>query len=122
MEDDGEYMEDDNFYPSDFEDDLSEMVGVEEFLQGAHTRSLGLQETRFLSSNGESDSDEEDVDEEILEPWEDLLGGGVEINIGNPTSSSMFQDIPIETFPKYVHFNPQSLALMIDCIRGGYFP
>jgi hypothetical protein len=123
MEEDGDYMEDDNFYPSDFEDDLSEMVGVEEFLQGVHIGNLGFQETHFLSSNGESDSDEEDVGEEILEPWEEVLEEGVEhVNIGGPTPSSIFEDIPIETFPKYVHFNLQSLALMIDCIRGGYFP
>lgn len=55
MEEDGDYLEDDNFYPSDFEDNLSEMVGVEEFLQGVHIENLGFQETHFLSSNGESE-------------------------------------------------------------------
>ncbi|KAG0572651.1 hypothetical protein KC19_VG113700 [Ceratodon purpureus] len=123
MEEDGDYMEDDNFYPSDFEDDVSEMVGVEEFLQGVDIGNLGFQETHFLSSNGESDEDEEDVGEEIIEPWEEVLEEGVEhVNIGDSTPSSIFQDIPIETFPKYVHFNLQSLALMIDCIRGEYSP
>ena len=84
MEDDGDHMEDDNFYPSDFEDDLNELVGVEEFLQGVHERSntdiesSTFQETYFLSSNGESDMDEEEGVEEILEPWEDLLVEGVE--------------------------------------------
>ena len=65
-------MEDDNFYPSDFEDDLSEMVGVEEFLQGLGFGDLGFQETHFLSSNGESDEEQEDDGEEILEPWEEV--------------------------------------------------
>ncbi|KAG0571690.1 hypothetical protein KC19_VG034300 [Ceratodon purpureus] len=101
MEEDGDYIEDDNFCPSDFEDDVSEMVGVEEFLQGVDIGNLGFQETHFLSSNGESDEDEEDVGEEIMEPWEEVLEEGVEhVNIGDSTPSSIFQDIPIETFPK----------------------
>jgi len=36
MKDDGDHMEDDNLYPSDFEDDLNELVRVEEFLQGMY--------------------------------------------------------------------------------------
>jgi hypothetical protein len=129
MEDDGDHMEDDNFYPSDFEDDINELVGVEEFLQGVceNVESSTFQEAYFLSSNGESDMDEEEGVEEILEPWEDLLvEGDSDINIGTPTphgfSSSSFEDIPIETFPKYVHFTVESITLMIDCVRGGYFP
>ena len=52
---------------------------------------------------------------------------GIEhMNIGTPTPnesmSSSFEDVPIETFPKYIHFTLQSEALMINCIRGGYFP
>jgi len=52
---------------------------------------------------------------------------GVEyINIETPTPHEFFllffEDIPIETFPKYVHFTFQSIILMIDCIRGEYFP
>ncbi len=54
------------------------------------------------------------------------MEGVEDIKIGTPTphefSSSSFEDIPIETFPKYVHFTLQSITLMIDCIRGGYFP
>jgi hypothetical protein len=133
MEDDRDHTKDDNFYLSDFDDDLNELVGVEEFFQGVHERSntniqsSTFQEIYFLSSNAESDMDEEEEIEEILEPWEDLLVEGVEhINIGTPTphefTSSSFEDISIETFPKYVHFILQSEALMIDCIRGGYFP
>ena len=74
MEGDGDNTKDDNFYPSDFDDDLNELVGVEEFLQGVHeksntsARSSTFQETYFLSSNGESDMDEEEDLEEILEP------------------------------------------------------
>jgi hypothetical protein len=132
MEDDGDYMEDDNFYPSDYEDDLNELVKVEEFLQGVHERSNTnirssiFQETYFLSSNGEMNMDEEEGVEEILESWEDLLMEGVEhINIETPTphefSSSSFENISIETFPKYVHFTHQFITLMIDCIRGDIF-
>ena len=39
MEDDGDHMKDDNFYPFDFEDDLNELAGVEEIFQGVHERS-----------------------------------------------------------------------------------
>ena len=133
MEDDRDHMKHDNFYPSDFDDELNDLVGVEEFLQGVHEKSntnIGsstFQETYFLSSNGESDMDEEEDLEEILEPWEDLSVEDIEhMNIGTPTphefTSSSFEDISIETFLKYVHFTLQSEALMIDCIRGGYFP
>lgn len=74
---------DDNFYPSDFEEDLSEMVGMEEFIEGVHIQNVGFQETHFLSSNGESD-----VDEEILKPWEKMLEECMEhVNIGGPTTS-----------------------------------
>src|SRR5579875_2246792 len=97
MEDDDDYMADDNFYPSDFEDDASELVGVEEFLQEVHenglssVKDLSFQETYFLSSNGDSDVDEEDGGDLILEPWEDLMVNGVEnINIGTPTHSQDF--------------------------------
>ena len=89
--------------------------------------SSTFQETYFLSSNEESDINEEKNLEEILEPWEDLSVEGIEhMNIGTPTphrfTSSFFEDISIEIFPKYVHFTLQSKALMIDCIRDGYFP
>lgn len=70
-----------------------------------------------MSSNG--DSDEDDVGEEILEPWEERAE---HLKIGGSTPSSISEDNPIETFPKYVHFNLQFLALMIDCIRARYFP
>ncbi|KAG0602172.1 hypothetical protein M758_11G164700, partial [Ceratodon purpureus] len=108
MEEDGDYVEDDNFYPSDFEDDLSEMVGVEEFLQGVHIGDLGFQEIHFLSSSGKSNEDEV-VGEDILEPWEDVLEEGMKhVNIGGPTPSSIFEDIPVEIFSKYVYSNLQS--------------
>ena len=71
--------------------------------------------------------DEEEEIEVILEPWDDLLVEGIEhMNIGTPTPhelfSSFFENIPIETFSKYVYFTLQSITLMIDCIRGEYFP
>ena len=36
MEDDGDHTKDDNFYPSDFDDDFNEL---EEFFQGVHERN-----------------------------------------------------------------------------------
>ena len=115
MEDDGDHMKDDNFYPSDFDDDLNELVGMEEFFQGVHEKSntnIGsstFQETYFLLSNGKSDMKWGKDLEEILEPWEDLSVKVIEhMNIGTPTphefTSSFFEDISIETIPKYVHF------------------
>ena len=126
-------MKDDNFYPSDFDDDLNELVGVDEFLQGVHKRSnthivsSTFQETYFLSSNEESDMNEDEIVEDILEPWENLLVEGVEHMEIEPLKpheffSSSFEDIPIETFPKYVHFTLQSITLIIYCIRREYFP
>lgn len=133
MEDDGDHIKYDNFYPSDFEDDLNELIGVEEFLKGVYERSntniesLTFQKTYLLSSKGGSGMNEEEGVEKILEPWQDLLVKYIEhMNIGNSTPhgffSSSFEDISIETFPKYVHFILQSITLMINCIRGGYFP
>ena len=70
--------------------------------------------------------DEEEDLEEILELWKDLFVEGIEhMNIGAPTphefTSSIFEDILIETFPKNVHYTLQSEALMINCIREGCF-
>ena len=122
MESDGDHTKNDNFYPSAFDDDLNELVGVEEFLQGVHKRSntnIGsstFQETYFLSSNGKSYMDDEEEIEEILEPWEDLLVEGVEnINIETPTPyefiSSFFEDILLRHFQSMyiLPFNPKHL-------------
>lgn len=40
MKDDGDHMNDDNFYPSEFENDLNELMGVEKFVQGVHERNI----------------------------------------------------------------------------------
>ena len=84
-----------------------------------------FQKFYFLSSNRKSDIDEDQKIKEILEPYEDLLEEGVEHIIGIPTpqelSSLFFEDVFIETFLKYIYFTLQSITLMIDSIKGGYF-
>ena len=53
MEDDGDNTKDDNFYLFDFDDDLNELVGVQEFFQGVHekiTQILEVQHSKKLTS------------------------------------------------------------------------
>ena len=97
MEDNGDHMKDDNFYPFDLNDDLNKLVGVEEFLRGVHERSntnIGsstFHKTYFVSSNGESNIDEEEGIEEILEP----RGGLVD-----------------KTYKAYEHKNPNTSSIL----------
>jgi hypothetical protein len=89
---------DDCIYASDFEEDLEHVVGVEEFLQG--TRG-GLYEVGNVHADFASDNLCEFLDEPSL---------------------PSFEDVPIETFPKYVHFTVSSKQLMIDCLKECVFP
>ena len=122
---------DDCIFASDFEEDLEHMVGVEEFLQGtrggggafASTYTLEGSYSQHSNSESENEGDEED-------------GGGL-YKVGNvhanfasdnlcqfldEPSLPSFEDVPIETFPKYVHFTVSSKQFMIDCLKEGIFP
>ena len=41
--------------------------------------------------------------------------------VDEPTLPS-FADVPIESFPKFVHFTNASRNLMIKCLQGGFIP
>ena len=70
----------------------------------------------------ESDYNENDEDDEILDAWEKFkIIGGEHIDIGRQNSTSkysslLFKDIYIETIPKYVYFTLDSIKPMIGCI------
>ena len=75
----------------------------------------------------ESDYNDNYKGDRILNGSEDLKVIGeehVDIGLSNfiyESSSLLFQGIHIETFAKYVHFNIDSMKLMIGCIQGEFY-
>jgi hypothetical protein len=135
MEEDSEFLGDDFFCSSDFEEELEHVVGVEEILECAigstteFTSTSTFGETYYTLSDYESEykGDEEGheegdggfhkVDNDHLYFSTDNTG----INVDEYSLPS-FVYIPIETFPKYVHFTIASQKLMIECLEGQMFP
>jgi hypothetical protein len=135
MEEDSEFLGDDFFYPSDFEEELEYVVEVEEILEcaiGSTTEFASTSifgETYFTLSDyeseceGDKEGDEEsdgglhEVDNDPLYFSTDNTG----INVDEYSLPS-FAHVPIETFPKYVHFTIASQKLMIECFEGQMFP
>jgi hypothetical protein len=135
MEEDSEFLGDDFFYPSDFEEELEHVIGVEEILecaigsttQFASTSTFGKTYFTLLDSKSECEGDEkgdEEGDGGLHEVDNDLLYFSTDntgINIDEYSLSS-FAHVPIETFPKYVHFTIASKKLIIECLGGQMFP
>lgn len=76
---------------------MNELMKVEDFFQNVHEGSDAnidtstIQETYFQSLDLESNYDENDGGEEILDTWEDLeIGGEVRIDIEAPNSTLNF--------------------------------
>ena len=118
-EDDGEYIDDDYLYPSDFEDDMSEWVEVKELFQNVHEDgdanidTSTIQEKYFQSSDLESDYDENDGGEEILDVWEDFkIGGEQSIDIGAPDLLRSFLHYCLKMFILR-HFQSMSTSPLI---------
>jgi hypothetical protein len=128
---DTQYTDDDLFYASDFEDDLNDLVEVENFLRSVDENkdefreTVGFQEAYF-KSNWELDDDEEEDDETNAKHELPTVMGDELDDITSPNltyeSSSLFENISIQTFPKYVHFTINSLQLMINCLQNGGSP
>jgi hypothetical protein len=122
---------DDRIYASDFEEDLEYIVGVEEFLQGTHEGGGALASTSTLEgayfqhsdSESENEGDEEDGGglHEVGNEHADCATDNLREFLDEPSLPS-FEDVPIETFPKYVHFTRTSKQLMIHCLKEGIFP
>jgi hypothetical protein len=122
---------DDCIYASDFEEDLEHVVGVEEFLQGtrggggvfASTSTLEGSYFQHSDSEAENEGDEEDGGGlyEVGNVHADFASDNLCEFLDEPSLPS-FEDVPIETFPKYVHFTVSSKQLMIDCLKECVFP
>jgi hypothetical protein len=128
-------LDDDFFYPSDFEEELEHVVGVEVILKCAIGSTTEFASTStfgkiyFTLSDYESecegyDEGHEEDDRRLYEVDNDPLHfstNNTGINVDEYSLPS-FAHIPIETFPKYVHFTIASQKLMIECLEGQMFP
>jgi hypothetical protein len=115
---------DDYIYASDFEEDLEYVVGVEEFLQGTRGGGGAFASTSTLEGAYFQHSDsklEYEGDEEDGGRHADFASDNFCEFLDEPCLPS-FEDVPIETFPKYDHFTITSKQLMIDCLKEGIFP
>lgn len=130
MEEDCQYVDDDFFYPSDFEEDLKNVVGIIDILGGTHTINKVVCPITF----GETYFDFLD-DESQLEDDEDFEGLGEVEGDGHrhlsndnipsfidESSLPSFEHISIDSFPKYVHFTLAIAKLMLDCLQSGFNP
>jgi hypothetical protein len=135
MEKDSEFLDDDKFNLSDFEEELEHVVGVEEILECAigitnefaFISTFGKTYFNFLDYEFECEGDEE-RDEEGDGRWQGvnndpshLLTDNTEINI-DESSLLLFEQILIEFFLKYVHFIIPNKKLMIEYLEGQLFP
>jgi hypothetical protein len=179
MESDAAFLDEDVFYPSNFEDDGENMVGVKEFLLGMHGDGNASSSTRIFDCSSlkppdydeirkhegqwmDWQYDEHERHEEQYENWqydEHKGHGGDERNEGHEkhegyeeyeghevheghegheghewhegheimndmqeSSLPLFEQVIIDTFPKYMHFTQATMKLMIECVQRGYFP
>ena len=74
----------------------------------------------------DDDEDEDENDKTYVKPDLPTVMGDEHIDIASPNfmyeSSSLFENIPIQTFPKYIHVTMNSLHLMINCLQNGDSP
>ena len=130
MEENCEFLGDDCIYPSDFEEELFDVVSVEELLQAPQESNdfascSTVWETYFPISDYESEFEEDEEQRGECEGGRDAsftsLIGNTPNFIDEPTLPS-FADVPIESFPKFVYFTNASRDLMIKCLQGGFIP
>ena len=124
-------MGDNCIYPSDFEEELFDVVSVEELLQAPQDSNdfaecSTIRETYFhISDYEEGIEDDEEQRGECEEGGRDAsftsLIGNIPNFVDKPTLLS-FADVPIESFPKFVHFTNASRDLIIKCLQGGFVP
>ena len=124
-------MGDDCIYPSDFEEELFDVVSVEELLQAPQESNdfsscSTIRKTYFHISDYETEIEEnEEQRGEYEEGGRDAsltsLIGNTTNFVDEPTLSS-FADVPIEFFPKFVHFINASRYFMIKCLQDGFVP
>ena len=63
----------------------------------------------------------EECEEEERDASFTSLIGNTSNYVDEPTLPS-FADVPIESFPKFIHFTNASRVLMIKCLQGGFVP
>jgi hypothetical protein len=124
---DTQFIDDELFYASDFEDDLNDLVEVENFLKSVGENKdefkeiVGFQGAYFKSNWVLDDDEEEDDETDMKHDLSTVMGDEhIDITSSNFTyeSSSLFENIPIQTFLKYIHFTMNSLHLMINCLQN----
>ena len=130
MEESSEFLGDDCIYPSNFEEELFDVVSVEELLQAPQESNdfascSTVRETYHISDYEEEIEDDEEQRGECEE-----IGGDASFTsfIGNTPNFidepilTSFADVPIDSFPKFVHFTNVSRDLMIKCLQGEFVP
>ena len=130
MEEDIDVNEDDSYYPTDVEDDVEYVLGVEDILHessGAHvpTSSTTMEDVYFHLSDFDSNFSSDEDMEHMCEK-----DGGWESNFMNPNfphlpdefSKPLFDHISIKSSPKFIQFTLESKDLMMLCLQKHKFP
>ena len=117
MEKNIEFLGDDCIYPSDFGEELFDVVSVKELLQAPQESNdfascSTVRETYFHISDYKAEIEEDEEQREECEERErnasfTSLIGNTPNFVDEPTLPS-FADLPIDFFPKYVHFTNAS--------------
>jgi hypothetical protein len=123
-------QEDDCFYPSDFEEVLEHVVGVEEMLQNHQSNddldySTTYTEAFFKLSDGETEMEDAVEHHEGMSGYYENQVNSSSNNIDICTDESFLyslEHVPILTFPKHVHFTGASMKLMIECLQKQEYP
>ena len=130
MEDNIDFNEDDSCYPTDFEDDVEYILGVEDILHrssGGHllTSSTTMEDVYFhLSDFESSSSSDEDMEHKWEEDatWESNFTTTDLPNFIDESSKPLFDHVPIESSTKFIQFTLSSRDLMIFCLQRQKFP
>ena len=122
MEEETEDLQDDYIYPSDFDEELDYVVQVEDII-GESFENDGKTYFNLSDYDSEFEGDEE-IHQKLHENDVDQSSFScANIDKSKDELSSLFLEyIPIDTFPKYVHFTCRSMKLMIDCLQAQSTP
>lgn len=124
MEADSGGVEDDDFYASDFEEELDHVLGVEEFFGGVFQHedvlpSSNVHDDLFYPSDFESDVEDKGDVQELLEgvlAEEGLSSTGVESPL------PFFDNVPIQCNLRQIQLNYASKELLIASIESTLIP
>lgn len=130
MEEDTSFNKDDSYYPSNYEDDVEYILGVEDLLFGSSidhqsTSYTTTKDVYFHLSDFESSFDS-DEDMEHMHGgdggWESSSLTSDLAHSIDESSKPLFDHVPIESCTKSIQFTLASRDLMIHCLRSQRFP